>query len=185
MDTTEAATAETPAPEQDEQTPDFAQLADLGSPDEIRKALGHARTWEQRAKENKGAASELEKLRRDSMSDQERAVDEARAEARAEALSEIAADRAADAIRLAAKGRIEDVDTLLEGVNAAKFVGEDGSPDRDAITKWIDGFAPSSTANTAPQFPDLAQGARNSAVEVPGLNSPQLLSDLKAAVGAR
>ncbi len=146
---------------------------------ELEKWKAQARKQEQRAKENAAAAKELEKLKREGMSDQERAIDEARAAARAETLAEVGSARAADAIRLVATGRVADVEALIEGVDAARFVGEDGQPDREAIATWVERIAP---ADATPAFPDLAQGARPGAVT---LGSDPLLAGVKSALGIR
>jgi len=45
-------------------------------------------------------------------------------------------------VRAAAAGRVADVDALLEGINPAKFLTDDGEPDRDAISVWVDRIAP-------------------------------------------
>ena len=48
----------------------------------------------------------------------------------------------ADAFRVAAAGRGLDVDEVIDGINLAKFVGEDGTPDRDAVAAFVDRIAP-------------------------------------------
>ncbi|MGW4850153.1 hypothetical protein ACWEPZ_02830 [Streptomyces sp. NPDC004288] len=56
-----------------------------------REAVGHSRDWEKRAKDNKGAAEELAKLKAESMTEQEKAV------AAAEKAGRTAAEQAAQA----------------------------------------------------------------------------------------
>jgi hypothetical protein len=183
MSETEAATAEIPeAPTTTtatEETTDPATGADDLTA-EVEKWKTQARKNEQRAKANADAAKELEKLKREGMSDQERAVEEARAAARAEALAEVGSERAADAIRLAAKGRVSDVEALIEGIDATRFLGEDGKPDREAIAAWVDRIAPPADENAPPAFPDLAQGPRRQAT-----TSDPLLDSLNSALGNR
>ena len=146
----------------------------------LRTELQKARKWEDRAKANAGAAKELEELRKQHESDQDRAVREARESARSEVLAELGSARVADAFRVAAAGRGLDVDEVLDGINLAKFMGEDGNPDRDAVQAFVDRISPAQ--ETAP--PDLGQGARGGQ-QVPGLNSSQLQKDLEAALGIR
>lgn len=146
----------------------------------LRDELKKARKWEERAKANAEAARQLEELRRRHESDQERAVREAREAARAEVLAEIASERVADAFRVAVAGRDIDVDDVLDGIDLAKFAGEDGTPDRDRIHTFVDRIAPA--RESVPL--DLGQGARGGQ-QVPGLNSSQLQRDLETALGIR
>lgn len=147
---------------------------------EFEKLQRNSRKWEDRAKENAQAAKELEQLRQQHESDQERAVREARDQARAEALSEFGAERVADAFRVAAAGRDLDVDGLLDDLKVEKFLGDDGRPNRDAVQQFVDRIAPA-TEPGQPAPLDLGQGARGG--QAPGLNSSQLEKDLKAKLG--
>lgn len=144
----------------------------------LRAELQKARKWEDRAKSNAEAARELDRLRKQHESDQERAVREAVEAARSEERARFSADRVADAFRVAASGRDVDVDELVSGVNPSRFIDDDGQPDRPAIQEWIDKVAPA--RKSAPL--DLGQGAR-SGTSVPGLNSSQLERDLRAKLG--
>ena len=96
---------------------------------------------------------------------------EAREAARSEVLGELGAERVADAFRVAAAGRGLDVDEVIDGINLAKFVGEDGTPDRDAVAAFVDRIAPEREPASPP---DLGQGARGGGQQAPGLNSSQL-----------
>lgn len=149
---------------------------------EVAKWKELSRKNEERAKANAKAATELEALRAQSMTDQERAVAEARSEARAAAIAEVGKDRAADAIRAAAAGRPVDVEALVEGIDPARFLGDDGAPDRDAIDQWVARVAPERPATGT----DFGQGARG----VPesdqrSLNGDPLLRDLESKLGIR
>lgn len=110
------------------------------------ETLKEARKHEDRAKLNASAARELEALKARSMTDQEKAVEAAKAEARTETLREVGGKLAEAAIRVAAAGRPVDVDALLEGVDAAKFLDTHGDPDVKAITAWMNKVAPVSDA---------------------------------------
>lgn len=88
----------------------------------------HARDWESKAKANKGAADELEKLKAEQMSEQEKAV--ARAEKAEAKLAKMEADaqRAADAQEVAeAKG---------VPLKLLEFL-----PDRDAMERFAQAYA--------------------------------------------
>lgn len=127
---------------------------------EVEKWKALARKHEGKAKSNATAAQELEKLRLQSMTDQERAVEQARADARAETLREIGVSRVDDAVRVAVAGRTVDVDALLEGLDRSRFVDDDGQPDRDAIASWVDRVAPKPSEQAVSSLIDLGQGAR-------------------------
>lgn len=167
-DTTDQESTET-------ETPDAEALTA-----EVEKWKQLSRKNEERAKANAQAATELEELRAQSMTDQERAVEKARQEARAEALAEAGKGRAVDAIRAAAAGRPVDVDALVEGIDPARFLGEGSEPDREAIEQWVSRVAPERSATGT----DFGQGARG----VPesdqrSLNGDPLLRDLKSKLG--
>jgi hypothetical protein len=152
---------------------------------EAEKWRALSRETEKKAKAN---AQELEQLRQQSMSDQEKAVAAARAEGRAEGLA-IGTQRVVRAeIRAAAAGRLtaEQLDALLEATNLAVFIGEDGEVDEAKVLRFVNGIAP--TPDEAEQatrqgFPDLGQGARGSSSMA--LNGDPLLRDLKAKLGVR
>lgn len=147
---------------------------------EIDKWKSLARKHEDKSKANAKAQQELERLRQESMTEQERAVEAARQQARSEVLAELGQARVGDAFRIAAAGREIDVDTLLEGVDLSKFLDEDGNPDTVKVGDWVERVAPVPEPSTTPKVPDLGQGARPTP---PGLNSSQLQKDLMAKLG--
>jgi hypothetical protein len=170
------APTDTPADAPDTDTTDWKAEA------EKHKAL--ARKHEDRAKANAAAAKELESLRASTMTDQEKAVAEAVAQARQETLAAVGSHLAAAEVRIAAAGRLDDaqLSTLLDNVDLAKFLAEDGTVDGARVAAFVDGIAPKPTDN-AGGFPpvDLGQGARSG----PALNSDPLLDAIKSAVGTR
>lgn len=151
---------------------------------EAEKWQSLARKHEDRAKANAGAAKELDEFRRQSMSEQERAIEAARAEGRAEAAAQLGGRLAEAEFRAVAAGRMSDdqLSTLLEGVNLARFVGENGEIDRAAVARFVDGIAPKQQDEPkVPAFPDLGQGARTDAAM--SLNGDPLLQSVKAKLG--
>jgi hypothetical protein len=112
-----------------------------------------ARKWEQRAKENRAAAAELEKQRKASMSEAEKAVAEAEERGRTAAASEFGKRLARTEFDAVAGRRNPDFDTAsaLEYVDLGKFVGEDGEPDTKAIKAAVERLVPE-PANGAPSF---------------------------------
>lgn len=169
------------APAQTEETPPPATGDDLAG--ELAKWKNLAKKNEERAKANAAAAKELETFRQQTMSETERAIEAARTEARAEVTRQFGGRLVTAEVRAAAAGRAVDVDALLEAVDPAKFVSEDGEPDREAIAAWINRVAPAAAPTDTPStlpFPDLGQGARG---EHLALNSDPLTADLKKHLG--
>lgn len=177
--TAEAAPAPDSAPEVD-------QLADAGKKalDEERKARREAE------KALKEQARELEALRQQSMSDQEKAVAQARDEGRAEALTLAGARLAAAEIRAAAAGRLtaEQIAALTEGLNFAAFIDETGEVDQEKVQRFVDGIAPA-VEEQEPQpdpiaaaFPDLGQGSRSTGGDM-ALNGDPLLNAVRDRLG--
>lgn len=145
-----------------------------------------ARKHEERAKANATAAKELEQVRQQSMSDQEKAVAAARAEGLAEGMATGAAKVVRAEIRAAAAGRLsaDQLTTLLEGINLAAFLGDDGEVDEPKVARFVDGIAPKPDEDEGSgTFPDLGQGARGG--QNAALNGDPLLRALKAKVGVR
>jgi len=159
------ATDATPAPATTPQTtaePD-AKLGEAGE-----KALAEFKTRARAAeKEAKAAKAELEKLRIASMDDQEKAVALARSEGEQTAIQKVGGRLVDAEVRIAAAGRPVDVDALLEGLDRARFLTEDGEPDTEAISTWVDRIAPAQPESLEPAGPlgaglDLGQGSRQS-----------------------
>lgn len=135
---------------------------DTGTPDEpvdwqaeAEKYKALSRKHEERAKANAAAAKERDELRQAAMSDQEKAVEIAKAQARAEVLAEVGSEFVDMAVRSAVADRGIDADALLDGLDRSRFITEDGKADREAIDAWVDRIAPKPTG-----IPDLGQGAR-------------------------
>lgn len=149
-----------------EPTPDPAPAAtadpELG--DAGKKALEAERearkTAEKRARD---ASKELETLRRESMSETEKAIDEARSIARAETLREVGGRLVDAEVRAAMAGRNVNVDALLEGLDRTAFLDDTGDVNRDALAAWAERIAPMTETKDEPKgdpFLDLGQGTR-------------------------
>lgn len=142
---------------------DDAPLGDAG-----KRALDSERAARKEADQKAKAESErvsalekeLAKIRRTSLSESERAVEEARLEGRASAAVEFGKRLARSEFDSIAGRRNADVDTsaVLEYVDLARFVGEDGEPDSKAIAEAVERLVPeSSGAAQAPPPLDLGQ----------------------------
>lgn len=112
-----------------------------------------ARKWEARAKENSGAAKAAEKARLDAMSEQERAIEEAKQSARTEAATTYGKRLARTEFDALAGRRNPDFDTAsaLEFVDLGRFLGEDGEPDQKAIKAAVERLVPA-PADGPPSF---------------------------------
>ncbi|WP_113699176.1 hypothetical protein [Nonomuraea lactucae] len=112
-----------------------------------------ARKWEKRAKENSSAAEELDKVRKASMSEQEKAVEKARKEG--ETTATVAAGRklaeAKFETALARKGL--DLGDAADLIDVGKFVDDKGDVDDAAIKKAVDKLA-----KLAPKAPPSSGG---------------------------
>lgn len=180
--TTDTAEADTST---DQQTTDTADAGKDWAA-EAAKWRDLARKHEERAKTNATAAKELEQVRQQSMSEQEKAVAQAKADGLAEGLVAGAARLAAAEIRAAAAGRMtsEQLGALLEGLNLAAFIDAAGEVDQAKVARFVDGIAPEAEEKDTRQgFPDLGQGARGSAGAA--LNGDPLLRDIKNKLGVR
>jgi hypothetical protein len=143
------------------------------------------RKQEERAKANAHASKELDRLRRESMSDTERAVSEAAEAARAEAVADVVGRLGGrlvvSEIRNAVAGRLtaEQLDAVVEHLDLSGFLSADGEVDEPAVAAFAQRIAPETTSS--PTFPDLGQGARAPAVN--GGAPDPLLSALKGKLG--
>ena len=155
-ESTSTITPETPSGEQ-EPTIDWSALSDLGDPDTIRKQITHAREWEKRAKANVEAAKELEALKAERMTDNEKAIAEAERRGRAAATAEMSRQLAEARLRSAAAGKVADVDALIELVDINRFVTDDGVDDA-SIAATIERF--SKVAQASPKFDKVELGAQ-------------------------
>ena len=133
---TEATPEPTPAQESTPSTDDSPTTETEDSTD----WKAEARKWEQRAKDNKAAATELEKQRKASMTEAERAVAEAEARGRTVASQEFGKRLATSEIRAAAADAGADLAGVFDYLDLTRFVGEDGEPDGKAITAFVGGL---------------------------------------------
>lgn len=152
---------------------------------EAEKWQSLARKHEDRSKSNAAAAKELEQLKTSMLDDQQKAVAEAKAAGVAEAAARYGSQIVAAEIRAAAAGRLEaeQVATLVDGINLAAFLTDDGDVDTDKVSAFIDGLAPKADPSPGSPFPDLGQGARPGAGVA--LNGDPLEAALKAKLGIR
>lgn len=139
-------------------TPEGGQVEDEATG--LRKALERERAdrkaFEKQAKANAKAAEELERYRQASLTEQEKAVAKAREEGYAQGRTETLTASGQRLVRAEFKaeaaGKVKDLDELLEDLNLAKFMGEDGEPDSKAIKAAVARFAKAAPVETTPPF---------------------------------
>jgi type IV secretory pathway VirB10-like protein len=113
---------------------DPPELGDAG-----RRALDAERTARAAAERDlKAAQAALEKVRRDSMSESERAIATAREEAKAEVLASVTARLVGAEVRAVAAGKLADPSDAMRYLDASTLVDVQGEPDANAIASAID-----------------------------------------------
>jgi hypothetical protein len=147
---------DTAAQPQDAPTPEPAQ------DDTDWKA--EARKWEQRAKDNQKAARALEDQRKAQMTEAERAVAEAEERGRLSAVTAYGQRLARTEFVAEAARRNPgfDASQILDDLNLARYMGDDGEPDSKAIAKAVQRLIPEANAGN-PQPPSFDGGTRQSA----------------------
>ncbi|MCL2585995.1 MAG: hypothetical protein FWE35_26470 [Streptosporangiales bacterium] len=128
---------------------------------ELRAALASMR------KERVALQRQLDDLQRQSMSDAEKAIAEAREQGRTEAATEAGKRIAAAEFRTAAAGKLSDPDAALEMLDLSRFIGDDGEPDRDAIKQAVERLTPAA----APASPKVPAGPRDTQPETDFIRS--------------
>jgi hypothetical protein len=135
---------------------------------EAEKYRALQKKWEARAKENSGAAKERDELRKQSMTEQEKAVEEASAKARAEERVRLAGKLARQGFLASAAGRIPHAASVADDLNLARFVSEDGEIDETGLAELVDRLAPPkaekepSAEEPKPKARSFDQGPRGS-----------------------
>lgn len=159
----EAAVTETKAEETTEQKPDTEQKPEVDYKAEAEKWQALARKHEDRAKTNAEKAKGYDELKKSQMTEQEKAVDEAKAQARTEAIRESAPRLVSAEFRAVSAGRLtpEQVAELIEDLDMTKYLTDSGEVDIERVTKKVDALAPKGDGK--PVFPDMGQGRRTAA----------------------
>ena len=115
---------------------------------EAEKWKTQSRKHEERAKTNAQAAKDLAELKRQGMSDTEKAVDEAAAAARTEERQRLGGKLARSAFIAAAAGRLPDAAAVADDLNLTKYVTEDGEVDEKGLAELVDRLAPKNGTGT-------------------------------------
>jgi hypothetical protein len=143
-----------------------------------------AEKYEKRAKANAEAAKDLDKLRRESMTEQERVAAEAADRAATEVTARLGGRLVRAEMRAAANGRLtaEQVEAVASRLDVSAFLTGDGDVDGAAVAEFVNSLAPPppDNGNGGPVFPDLGQGARGGHLP---LNGDPLERDLRNKLG--
>ncbi|WP_405964840.1 hypothetical protein OG713_34895 [Streptomyces sp. NBC_00723] len=121
---------------------------------EAEKYQALQKKWEARAKENSAAAKERDELRKQSMTEQEKAVEEASAKARTEERVRLAGKLARQGFLAAAAGRLANAASVADDLNLSKYVGEDGEIDEKGLAELVDRLAPAKPEKKADAEPE-------------------------------
>lgn len=117
-----------------------------------------ARKWEQRAKANSGAVEELDKVKKASMSEAEKAIAKAKAEGLAEAAVTYGKRLAAAEFKAAIAAKGLDLGEALDLIDIVKFVNDKGDVDEDAIKKAVTRLAKIASKTPGQSGGDFAGG---------------------------
>jgi predicted secreted protein len=152
-----------PAAQGDPKPPTAEDIANLTKALEKERELRKAREKD---------LSEFRSQQRQSMTDAERALAEAREQAAAEVRTQYGARLArTEYIAEAAKRNPGyDVAAVLDDINLARFIGDDGEPDSKAIAASVARLVPEATAAGPAGPPSFDGGARTTAPAGPDMN---------------
>jgi O-succinylbenzoate synthase len=131
-----------------------------GPDDQLREAT---KKYEAERKVRARVERELAQLRASSLSESEKAVEEARAAGRKEGAKQAGVRLVAAEFRAkAAEARLPNLGPLLDVLDLTRFVDDDGEPDSDAIQAAVEriseGLATTDSGKAAPKAPDIPKG---------------------------
>ena len=137
------------------------------TPAQLAGRLKASRKWESRAK---ATHKELEDLRKQHMTDNEKALEDAKAAGRDEERKTLGARLVAAEVKVAAAGRMKSdaLDTLVDSLNPTKFLTDDGEVDTEAVKTFVEGVVPAKgddeedgSGKDKRRRPDMGQGRRS------------------------
>lgn len=135
------------APQGDDDPQDHDDQPDDDKDDIDWKAM--ARKHERDAKK---ATRELEQVRKANQTEQERAIEAAKDEGRKSALVDAGQRLAAAEIKAALSNVVPDPKAIVEDLNLAKYVNDDGEVDEDAVKALRDKYAALGGGKKPPSF---------------------------------
>jgi hypothetical protein len=134
-------------------------------------------------KEAKATAKALEAEKAKGLSDSEKAIAQAKADGAAEATLNAGKRLARAEIKAAAAGKGIDASKQLDFLDMARFVGDDGEPDADAIGEWV-GTLPEPSKSTRPSG-SVDQGVRTTSSPSDQIAAAEAKGDWKASLALK
>lgn len=129
---------------------------------EAEKWQALSKKHEARSKENADAARERDELRKQSLTDTERAVEEAKAAGRSEAATSFRSKIGRHAIAAAAaEARVVVPAAALDLMDLSSLTDDQGEVDADKVTSLVAGFAPATQQQDERRHVTAGQGARS------------------------
>lgn len=147
-----------------------------------------AEKWKSLARKHetafKGTSKELEAFKAQSMTDQEKAIEEAKKNGANEAKQLYGSKLVVSELKVGLNGRISDesFNSLVDGLNVSKFLTDDGDVDSDAVAAFVKALAPAEDKSTKKSL-DLGQGNRGTTTSL--ANDNALEQSILKAVGMR
>ncbi|MFE5332945.1 hypothetical protein ACFRCG_41835 [Embleya sp. NPDC056575] len=130
---------------------------------EAQKWQALSKKHEARSKENADAARERDELRKQSLSDTERAVEEAKAAGRSEATTTFRSKIGRHAIAAAAaEARVVVPAAALDLMDLSSLTDDQGEVDADKVAALVTGFAPATQQQDERRHVTAGQGPRSS-----------------------
>ncbi|MYW03470.1 hypothetical protein [Streptomyces sp. SID3343] len=123
-----------------------------------------AKEWEKQAKENAKAAEELDKVRKASMTEQEKAVTDAEARGEQAAAARYGAKLAAAEFRATVAAAGLDLGEAADLIDTRQFVGDDGEVDTKAIKAAVGKLAKLAPPRAGRSGADLSGGSGDNPV---------------------
>jgi hypothetical protein len=152
------------------------QSNDTTPTNDVEKIIEERDKWQHFARVHedkwKTLSKELDDLRKASLPDSERAIEEAKEKARTETLAEVGSRLANAELRAAAAAAgVEIPDTVSQYLDVSRFIGDDGNPNAEAIST----FVASLPQPKAPKFPqNVGIGPQGSGSGIPQLTREDL-----------
>jgi hypothetical protein len=170
------------SPEATVESTEQAQVAEpkTFTEDYVKELRAEAAKYRTEAKQFK---SEIEKVRKASLTEAEQAVLEAEQRGRMSVLADFGQKLARSAFVAEAAKRNPgyDADAVLDDINLARYIGEDGEPDAKAIAAAVTRLVPEAVAGPR-GVGDADLGGRSGGTPLP-LNGDPLTNSLKSKLG--
>lgn len=140
---------------------------------EVSKARSEAKNLRDRLKEAEPKVAEYDRLAQASQSDVERATERASA---AEARAAAASQRVARAeVKAALAGLVDDPESIIEDLNLARFVSDDGEVNDDAIASLKSKYAAFGSRRAPRPDPSQASGGNGQTTASPAQEFASLI----------